>query len=144
LKIALLLDTSSQMGTTYNADVVAAALSFLKQLPQGATFSIWSTSDRPKVIVSEGTDLKTTEAQRYGVALSHRLETRHESAASQDRRESEAAEHETYAGASVVHGVVTGSNLNKGSGGQEIVGAYSPISSFARRSVESETDRPWA
>jgi hypothetical protein len=68
LKIALLLDTSSQMGTTYNADVVPAALSFLKRLPQGATFSVWSTSDRPKVIVSEGTDLKTTEDKLRNLA----------------------------------------------------------------------------
>jgi hypothetical protein len=68
LKIALLLDTSSQMGTTYNADVVPAALSFLKRLPPGATFSVWSTSDRPKVIVSEGTDLKTTEDKLRNLA----------------------------------------------------------------------------
>jgi hypothetical protein len=51
----------------------------------------------------------------------HRLETRHGSAASQDRRESEAAEHETDAGASVVHSLVTGSKLNKSSGGHETI-----------------------
>ncbi len=36
-----------------------------------------------------------------------------------NRREREAAEHETDAGASVVHGVVTVSDLNKSSGGKE-------------------------
>jgi hypothetical protein len=68
LKVALLLDSSSQMGTTYNADVVPAAISFLKRLPPGATFSVWSTADRPKLIVEEGTDLKTAEDKLRNLA----------------------------------------------------------------------------
>jgi hypothetical protein len=68
LNVALLLDTSTLMGDTYNADVIPAAASFLKRLPQGATFSIWSTSDRPKVIVEQGTDVSTVETKLRNVA----------------------------------------------------------------------------
>ena len=68
LNVALLLDTSTLMGDTYNADVIPAAVSFLKRLPQGATFSIWSTSDRPKVIVEQGTDVSAVETKLRNVA----------------------------------------------------------------------------
>jgi hypothetical protein len=68
LNVALLLDTSTLMGATYNADVVPAAVTFLRKLPQGATFSIWSTSDRPKLIVEQGTDVVGVEAKLRGVA----------------------------------------------------------------------------
>lgn len=43
-------------------------VAFLKRLPQGATFSVWSTSDRPKRIVDEGTDLKTAEDKLRNLA----------------------------------------------------------------------------
>jgi von Willebrand factor type A domain len=68
LALAVLLDTSTSMGNTYNADVIPAVLSFLKKLPQGATFSIWSTSDSPKVIVEPGTDLAAVETKLRNVA----------------------------------------------------------------------------
>jgi hypothetical protein len=68
LNVALLLDTSTSMGNTYNADVIPAVLSFLKKLPQGATFSIWSTSDAPKVIVEQGTDVSTVETKLRNMA----------------------------------------------------------------------------
>jgi hypothetical protein len=68
LNVALLLDTGTLMGDTDNADVIPAAVSFLKRLPQGATFSIWSTSDRPKVIVEQGTDVSAVETKLRNVA----------------------------------------------------------------------------
>jgi VWFA-related protein len=68
LNVALLLDSSLSMGNTYNADVIPAAVSFLKKLPAGATFSIWSTSDSPKVIVPQGTDISAVEAKLRNVA----------------------------------------------------------------------------
>jgi hypothetical protein len=43
-------------------------LSFLKKLPQGTVFSIWSTSDSPKVIVPEGTDPSAVETTLRNVA----------------------------------------------------------------------------
>ena len=68
LNIALLLDTSVSMGSTYNADVIPAVVSFLNKLPQGAVFSIWSTSNSPKVIVEQGTDVSTVETKLRNVA----------------------------------------------------------------------------
>jgi hypothetical protein len=61
LKVAVVVDSSAAMGGAYSSDVVPAVVAFLKRLPQGAAFSVWSTSDRPKRIVDEGTDLKTAE-----------------------------------------------------------------------------------
>lgn len=63
LDVALVLDTSGTLGSTYASDVVPAVLEFLKRLPQGARYAIWTTSDRPKVLVELGTatDLKATE-----------------------------------------------------------------------------------
>jgi hypothetical protein len=61
LTVALVLDASVAMGTTYAADVIPAAVAFLKRLPSGSTFSIWTTSDRPKLVVEDGTDLKAAE-----------------------------------------------------------------------------------
>ena len=68
LNVAILLDTSTSMGSTYNADVIPATLSFLKKLPQGTSFSIWSTSDSPKVLVPQGTDMSTVETTLRNVA----------------------------------------------------------------------------
>lgn len=61
LHVALVLDTSQNLGTTYLSDVVPAALQFLKKLPEGSSFTVWGTSDRPRLLVPEGTDLKATE-----------------------------------------------------------------------------------
>lgn len=63
LDVALVLDTSANMATTYASDVVPAALEFLKRLPAGSRYSIWTTTDRPKALVEMGsaTDLKATE-----------------------------------------------------------------------------------
>jgi hypothetical protein len=63
LDVALVLDTSSNIGSTFASDVVPAALEFIKRLPQGARYAIWTTTDRPKVLIEMGaaTDLKATE-----------------------------------------------------------------------------------
>jgi hypothetical protein len=68
LNVALLLDTSTLMGPTYNADVIPAAITFLKKLPPGAVFSIWSTSDRPKLLLAQGADVAAAEAKLRNVA----------------------------------------------------------------------------
>ena len=63
LEVALVLDTSGNIGSTYASDVVPAVLEFIKRLPQGSRYGIWTTSDRPKVLVElgAGSDLKATE-----------------------------------------------------------------------------------
>lgn len=63
LDVALVLDTSQNIGSTYASDVVPAALEFIKRLPAGARYAIWTTTDRPKVLIEmgAGTDLKVTE-----------------------------------------------------------------------------------
>jgi len=61
LKVALVLDSSAAMGGAYASDVVPAAVAFLKGLPAGTGFTVWSTSDHPRRIVNEGTDLKAAE-----------------------------------------------------------------------------------
>lgn len=45
--------------------MVPAALEFIKRLPQGARYAIWTTTDRPKVLIemSAATDLKATEGR---------------------------------------------------------------------------------
>jgi VWA domain-containing protein len=68
LRVALVLDTSAAMGSNYASDVIPAAMTFLKKLPQGSVFSVWSTSDHSKRIVDEGTDLKTTEDKLRNLA----------------------------------------------------------------------------
>ncbi len=63
LDVALVLDTSENVGSTYASDFVPAALEFLKRLPQGARYAVWTTTDRPKVLIEMGaaTDLRATE-----------------------------------------------------------------------------------
>jgi hypothetical protein len=63
LDVALVLDTSANIGSTFATDVVPAALQFIKSLPEGARYAIWTTTDRPKVLIEMGaaTDLKATE-----------------------------------------------------------------------------------
>jgi len=63
LDVALVLDTSANIGSTYASDVVPAALEFIKRLPLAARYAIWTTADRPKVLVEMGAaiDLKSTE-----------------------------------------------------------------------------------
>ena len=68
LRVALVLDTSAGMGSSYASDVIPAAITFLKKLPASTVFSVWSTSDHPKRIVEEGTDLKTTEDKLRNLA----------------------------------------------------------------------------
>jgi hypothetical protein len=61
LTVALVVDSSVLMGNAFQADVVPAAIGFLKRLPADSQFSVWITSDRPKQLVADGTDVKTAE-----------------------------------------------------------------------------------
>lgn len=63
LKVAIVADTSGEMGGTFQADTVPAIVSLLKRLPAESVFSIWTTTDRPKLLVEEGTDVAAAEAR---------------------------------------------------------------------------------
>jgi hypothetical protein len=68
LNVALVLDSSAAMGGAYASDVVPAAVAFLKRLPAGTGFTVWSTSDHPRRIVDEGTDLNAAEGKMRTLA----------------------------------------------------------------------------
>jgi hypothetical protein len=68
LTVALVIDSGALAGDTYRADLVPAAMNFVKRLPPGSTFSVWITSDRPKQLVPDGTDAKAAEEALRGIA----------------------------------------------------------------------------
>jgi hypothetical protein len=68
LKIAVVLDTSANMGDTLQADAVPAVLSFLGRVPPGTPFAVWITTDRPKLLVPEGTDLEAAREKLRSTA----------------------------------------------------------------------------
>jgi VWFA-related protein len=54
LKLALLVDTSEPMGAFYRLQIVDPILRFLAKLPEGSTFAVWTTGDRPNKVVDFG------------------------------------------------------------------------------------------
>jgi hypothetical protein len=68
LTVALVVDTSTGVSSALRPDLIPAAVGFLQRLPAGSTFSVWTTSDRPKLLVPEGTDVKAVDATLRGVA----------------------------------------------------------------------------
>jgi hypothetical protein len=47
LTVALLVDTSQSMGTSFRLHLVDAVESFLRHLPEGSRYALWTTGDRP-------------------------------------------------------------------------------------------------
>ena len=68
LTVALVVDSSMPPGTALQADIVPAVVSFLQKLPPESRFSVWTTSDRPKELVREGTDAKAAEEALKSIA----------------------------------------------------------------------------
>jgi hypothetical protein len=68
LTVALVIDSSALAGDAFRADLVPAAMNFVKRLPPESTFSVWITSDRPKRLVPDGTDAKAAEDALRGIA----------------------------------------------------------------------------
>ena len=62
LKLALLVDTSEPMGAFYRLQIVDPILRFLAKLPEGSTFAVWTTGDRPSKVVDFGQS--TTDAAK--------------------------------------------------------------------------------
>lgn len=61
LDIAVLVDTSQPMASLYRLNVLDAVLSFLRRLPPGAKFALWTTGDRPTKAVDYGDDPAVAE-----------------------------------------------------------------------------------
>jgi VWFA-related protein len=51
LTVAILVDTSAPQSTNYRLNILPAVADFVRQLPEGARYSIWATGDRPRAIV---------------------------------------------------------------------------------------------
>lgn len=56
LSLALLVDTSAAVQVSYRQQIVPAVLGLLAQLPQGSTFTVWTTGDRPTRVTEPGSD----------------------------------------------------------------------------------------
>jgi von Willebrand factor type A domain len=51
LTMAILVDSSAPMASTYRLHLVDAVGGFVRKLPEGARYAIWTTGDRPQKIV---------------------------------------------------------------------------------------------
>ncbi len=92
LKVAVVVDTSASMSATLQSDAVPAVLSFLKRLPPSTAFSIWTTTDRPKLLVEQTTDVKAAEGKlRSAPALGNNAAVETLVAASQELARAEGA-----------------------------------------------------
>jgi len=57
LTLALLLDTSQAMETSYRLNVIDAVTQFLPKLPEKSQFAVWAIGDRPRKVVDYGDDV---------------------------------------------------------------------------------------
>jgi hypothetical protein len=69
LKVAVVVDTSANLGGTLQSDIVPAVVSFLRRLPEGTSFAVWSTTDQPKQIVEDGTDVAAAEEKLRSIPV---------------------------------------------------------------------------
>jgi hypothetical protein len=56
LTLALILDNSEPLASSFRLNILDAAVAFLGRLPEGSRFSVWTTGDRPKKVVDLGSD----------------------------------------------------------------------------------------
>jgi VWFA-related protein len=68
LSLVLLVDTSQAAAPYYRLYVVDAVLSFLRRLPEGTHFAVWTTGDRPFKAVDFTTEVSDAEAALKRVA----------------------------------------------------------------------------
>lgn len=54
LTVAVLVDSSEPMATHYRMHLIEAVVQFVRLLPEGTKFSIWTTGDRPRKVVDYG------------------------------------------------------------------------------------------
>jgi VWFA-related protein len=56
LDVAILVDTSQPMATAFRLNQLEAVLQFVRRLPEGAQYAVWTTGDRPTKVVDFGDD----------------------------------------------------------------------------------------
>jgi VWFA-related protein len=56
LSVAVLVDTSAAMGSSYRLNVVEAVVGLVSRLPDGTRYALWTTGDRPTKIVDHTDD----------------------------------------------------------------------------------------
>jgi hypothetical protein len=56
LSLAVLVDTSAAVLNSYRLNIVPAVLRLLSQLPEGSSYTLWTTGDRPTRVSEPGTD----------------------------------------------------------------------------------------
>ena len=64
LSVAIIVDTSLAMGSSYRLNVVDAVVGLVARLPEGARYALWTTGDRPTKVVDH-----TDDRQAAGDAL---------------------------------------------------------------------------
>jgi VWFA-related protein len=52
LDVAVLLDTSAPMASLFRLNVLDAVIQFLRRLPEGSKYVVWTTGDRPTKVVA--------------------------------------------------------------------------------------------
>jgi VWFA-related protein len=57
LALALLVDSSEAIGSSYRLELVEALSHFLQKLPEQTQFSVWTTGDRPRKLVDFSDDV---------------------------------------------------------------------------------------
>lgn len=93
LALVLLLDTSAALESSYRLSVVPAIAPFLKQLPEGSRYTLWTTGDRPTRLVDWSDDpsqadraLKRVIVQGGNTALDALLEATEDLGAREEAR----------------------------------------------------------
>ena len=61
LDVAVVVDTSQPMASTYRLNELDAILQFLRKLPEGSQHAVWTTGDRPTKVADFGDDPAQTE-----------------------------------------------------------------------------------
>src|SRR5512145_1385391 len=61
LDLAVLIDTSQPMASLFRLNVLDAVVQFLRKLPPGSKFAVWTTGDRPTKLVDFGDDPAVAE-----------------------------------------------------------------------------------
>jgi VWFA-related protein len=60
LTVAVIVDTSEPMGTLYRLHVAEGVMQFLRRLPEGTRFAVWTTGDRPTRVVDYTTEVSSS------------------------------------------------------------------------------------
>jgi len=68
LTLSILVDSSAPLASTYRLNVVDAVAAFVRDLPAGTRYAVWTTGDRPKKVV-DFTDDRTRAASALRKAV---------------------------------------------------------------------------